>query len=131
MIEVRGINHVTIRVSNLRRSLEFYIDILGAKLVHKGNTDVYLDMGGTWLCLLEFKNAKPMDKEHICIDHFAFTVTEDHFPDAVKELIKHKVNITRGPIERGGGKSINFTDPDGNELEFFTGTLYQRMKNWK
>jgi catechol 2,3-dioxygenase-like lactoylglutathione lyase family enzyme len=131
MIKVYGINHITIKVSCLERSVEFYRDILGAKLVHKGNTDVYLDFCGTWLCLLEMKNAKPIDKDRIGVDHFAFTIEEEQFSEAVEQLKQNKVHITRGPMERGGGKTVSFIDPDGNGMELYTGSLYGRMKNWK
>ena len=130
MVEVLGINHITIKVSDLNTAYLFYQHILGAKLVHKGNTDIYLDVGGVWLCLLEIKNAKPIQKEQIGVDHFAFTVTEESFYKAIESLKEKQVRIIRGPIVRGGGWTVSFTDPDGNELEFYTGSLYERMKNW-
>ncbi|MET3729876.1 metallothiol transferase [Fictibacillus halophilus] len=130
MFKVQGINHITIRVSNLDESIKFYVNVLGAKIVHKGNTDIYLDVGGVWLCLIEIKDAKPMDKNQVGVDHFAFTVSEEHFPKAVLMLHEQKVSFTRGPIQRGGGNTVSFTDPDGNEIEFFTGSLQKRMKNW-
>jgi catechol 2,3-dioxygenase-like lactoylglutathione lyase family enzyme len=131
MIEVQGINHITVRVSELSRAIHFYQDILGAKIVHKGNTDVYLDISGIWLCLLEIKKAKPKQKDQIGVDHFAFSVSERNFHKAAVYLKEKQVIITRGPIERGGGWTISFLDPDGNELEFYTGSLYERMKKWK
>ncbi|WNB94032.1 VOC family protein [Bacillus sp. NEB1478] len=129
-MEVLGINHITIKVSNLTASISFYQNILGAKIVHKGNTDVYLDIGGVWLCLLEMKNAKPIQKEQIGVDHFAFSVTEVSFHKAIELLNEKQVTIIRGPIVRGEGWTVSFTDPDGNELELYTGSLYERMKTW-
>ncbi|MBN3553336.1 VOC family protein [Fictibacillus nanhaiensis] len=130
-MNVQGINHITIRVSNIKSSETFYLNVLGAKIVHKGNTDIYLDVGGVWLCLIEMKDAKPMDKNQIGVDHVAFTVSEEHFPKAVQLLRERKIKITRGPIKRGGGNTVSFNDPDGNEIEFFTGSLQERMKNWQ
>ncbi|WP_416730587.1 VOC family protein [Fictibacillus sp. JL2B1089] len=131
MVRIQGINHITIRVSNIENSKTFYMNVLGAKIVHKGNTDIYLDAGGVWLCLIEIKDAKPMDKNQVGVDHFAFTVSEEHFPKAVQLLREQNVEITRGPIQRGGGNTVSFNDPDGTEIEFFTGNLQERMKNWK
>lgn len=131
MIEILGINHITLKVSDLSSAIPFYKDILGAKIVHKGNTDIYLDLGGVWLCLLEIKNAKPIQKDEIGVDHFAFTVSEESFKEAVETLKENAVPLTRGPLRRGGGWTVSFTDPDGNELELYTGSLYERMKNWK
>lgn len=131
MIKVQGINHITITVSELAKAVQFYQEILGAKIAHKGNTDVYLDIGGIWLCLLEIKKAKPKQKDQIGVDHFAFSVSKEDFIEASDYLKEKQVIITRGPIDRGGGWTISFLDPDGNELELYTGSLYERMKKWK
>jgi catechol-2,3-dioxygenase len=131
MIDIQGINHITMKVSYLKRAAEFYLAILGAKIVHKGNTDIYLDIGGVWLCLLEKENAKPIQKDQIGVDHIAFTVSEETFNTAVEVLSENNIPFTRGPVQRGGGWTVSFKDPDGNELEFYTGSLYDRMKNWK
>ncbi|MED1864590.1 VOC family protein [Fictibacillus nanhaiensis] len=131
MFKVQGINHITIRVSNLEESITFYKNVLGARILHKGNTDIYLDVGGVWLCLLEIIDAKPICKNQIGVDHFAFTVSKEHFPKAVLLLNEQNVRITRGPLQRGGGNTVSFEDPDGNEIELFTGSLKERMKDWK
>ncbi|OOE13203.1 VOC family protein [Fictibacillus arsenicus] len=130
-MKVQGINHITIKVSELARAVRFYQEILGAKIVHKGNTDVYFDIGGVWICLLEIKKAKPKQKDQTGVDHFAFSVSEKNFHKAAVYLEEKQVMITRGPIERGGGWTISFLDPDGNEMELYTGSLYERMKKWK
>ncbi|WP_028548517.1 VOC family protein [Paenibacillus sp. UNC451MF] len=132
---VTGFNHITLKVAKLERSLPFYIDILGMKLVHRGATDVYLEWGCAWICLLE----RPSDEhgrlsasdEMGGMDHMAFSISEDDFSDAVKQLQTAGIPLVRGPIHRGGGWSVNFLDPDGIELELFTGTLEDRMKVWK
>ena len=56
MPNVLGLNHVTLNVSNLERSLEFYQN-LGAILVHKGKRDAYIEWGPTWICLQERRTA--------------------------------------------------------------------------
>ncbi|MCM3717578.1 VOC family protein [Fictibacillus phosphorivorans] len=130
-MNVQGINHITIKVSDLKKATHFYQEILGAKIVHKGNTDVYLDISGVWICLMEIQKAKPKQKNQIGVDHFAFSIVKEDFNKATEYLKEKQVTITRGPIERGGGWTINFLDRDGNELELYTGSLYERMKNWK
>ena len=125
-----GFNHATIRVSDLERSLRFYRDLLGMKLVHRGNTDVYLEWGRAWVCLVQ-KDGLDRGKDTYGIDHIAFSVSVEHFHKAVAELKKAGVPIVRGPVWRGGGWSVNFLDPDGTEIECFTGTLAERMKTWK
>ncbi|MDF2964169.1 MAG: Glutathione transferase fosA [Paenibacillus sp.] len=146
MIKATGFNHVTLRISDLARSLPFYVDTLGMKLVHRGKTDVYLEWGTAWICLLEMpgvnKTGGPLTKPaaeqseksgviaDAGLDHFAFSIDEADFAGAVERLRSSDVPIVRGPDLRGGGWSINFLDPDGIQLELFTGTLAERMKNW-
>ncbi|EIT85996.1 glutathione transferase fosA [Fictibacillus macauensis ZFHKF-1] len=122
---------MTLTVSDLSRSVAFYVDVLGAKLIHQGNTDVYLEWGSVWLCLLQKANTAPLPKRSVGLDHLAFTVTEDGFHKAVTILKAKNVPIVREPVERGGGRSINFLDPDGIQLELHTGSLAKRMSVWK
>ena len=131
LMNVTGFNHVTIRVKNLKRSLAFYQDRLGMKLVHLGRTDAYLSWGEAWVCLIEIENAQEHSKSRVGIDHIAFTIDEKDFPDAVERLKKGNVPIVREPVERGGGYSVQFLDPDSTVLELFTGNLEKRMRNWK
>ncbi|WP_246079082.1 VOC family protein [Paenibacillus piri] len=65
------------------------------------------------------------------LDHAAFTIAYADFSDAVERLKQFQVPIVRGPVLRGGGWSVNFLDPDGIQLELFTGTLAERMKDWR
>lgn len=122
---------MTIRVKNLAKSLSFYQDILGMELVHRGRMDAYLSWGGAWICLIEVSPANEHEKNRVGIDHIAFSISENDFPDAIKRLKTHHVPIVREPVERGGGYSVQFLDPDETVLELFTGDLNKRMKVWK
>jgi len=129
-VQVSGFSHVTIAVSDLGKSLDFYVGILGLKLVHKGNIDVYLEWGQAWICLFEQRQREIQDKP-LGVDHIAFYIVQEHFGTAVQVLKDNSVEIVRGPIQRGTGWSVNFLDPDGTELELHTSTLQDRMKVWK
>lgn len=127
MIKVTGLNHVTINVRNLECSLEFYCN-LGVRLVHQGKRDAYLEWGNAWLCLQERPDFDHISKNHIGVDHIAFTVDAEDFDNAVNAI---SVPIEKGPIDRGIGRSVYFRDPDGNLLEFHTSNLKERMSVWK
>lgn len=132
MIPANGFNHVTLRVQCLERSLAFYVDVLGMRLVHRGATDVYLEWGQAWICLLERPDEQQVvHSEPRGMDHLAFSIAEDDFSQAVQILQGANIPLVRGPVYRGGGWSVNFLDPEGTELELFTGTLAERMKVWK
>ncbi|MYL32411.1 glutathione transferase [Pontibacillus yanchengensis] len=130
-MKVQGFNHITINVSNLSQSLAFYVDLLGMDLIHKGNYDAYLEWGKAWVCLQERPSYSKLEQQHIGIDHVAFTVDEIGFHQATTYLIEQQVSITRGPIKRGGGWTINFLDPDGTVLELHSATLQDRMQVWE
>lgn len=129
-MNIQGFNHATIRVSDLERSLSFYCGVLGMNLVHRGRKDVYLEWGSAWVCLIEQAGARRAEPDACCVDHLAFSIATDDFDKAVGRLRSCGVPIVRGPLLRGGGYSVNFLDPDGTELECFTGTLAERMKEW-
>lgn len=101
------------------------------KLIHQGRTDVYLAWGSAWICLLQKENHQQPAEPWLGFDHVAFTIDEKDFSAAVDLLLKSKVPIVREPVERGGGLSVQFLDPDGNMLELFTGDLDKRMMVWK
>ncbi|QQE81201.1 VOC family protein [Alicyclobacillus sp. SO9] len=126
----RGFSHVTINVSNLEQSLSFYTGTLGMKLAHQGRWDAYLEWGTAWVCLQEQSGLAPQ-QSHIGVDHVALYITEDRFHAMVEVLRASNTPIVRGPVERGGGWTVNFLDGDGTQLEFHTGTLAGRMKVWK
>ncbi|WP_257352246.1 VOC family protein [Pseudalkalibacillus decolorationis] len=130
-MKVKGFNHITLIVGDLPTSLGYYERILGLKKIHHGNTDAYLEWGNAWICLMERKEYLQKDQRQTRgVDHIAFSIAEADFDEAVTKLIEHQVQIVRGPVERGGGRVVNFLDPDGVQLELNTSNLEKRMKDW-
>ncbi|MBO8162373.1 MAG: VOC family protein [Brevibacillus sp.] len=129
-MKVTGFNHVTLAVTDLARSLAFYREVLEMKLVHLGRRDAYLEWGSAWVCLVEKAAAGSADSVS-GVDHVAFSIGEDDFDEAVEKLREAQVPIVRGPVERGVGRAVNFLDPDGIQLELYTGNLHRRMTVWK
>ncbi|MEK4453334.1 VOC family protein [Paenibacillus sp. FSL L8-0506] len=129
-MQVEGFNHVTVNVSNLANSLNFYTGILGLQLVHRGKTDAYLEWGSAWICLLEKPDYMAIADKGVGVDHIAFSIAEEHFEEAVQGLQTQNVLIIRGPIKRGIGWTVNFLDPDGIQLELHTSNLRERMSVW-
>lgn len=129
-MNVQGFSHVTIRVKDLQRSLGFYRDVLGMKAIHIGRKDAYLEWGSAWVCIMEKPGNLPQTKKTLGVDHIAFFIPPASFDEAVQILRKHGVTVVRGPLQRGAGRSVNFLDPDGTELELHTSTLQERMTVW-
>lgn len=126
----KGFSHVTINVSDLHASLVFYVETLEMKLVHRARRDAYLEWGDAWICLQERSELPPQERQ-LGVDHVALYIDPDEFHAAVNTLRAAGVSIVRGPVERGGGWTVNFLDPDGTQLELHTGILEERMKVWK
>ncbi|WP_124726611.1 VOC family protein [Staphylospora marina] len=129
-MKVTGFNHLTLKVRNLEESLPFFLDVLGMRPVHRGRKDAYLEWGDAWICLLE-RDVTGVTGREAGMDHVAFSIREEDFPDAVERLRKRGVAFIREPVRRGGGWSVQFSGPDGIVLELFTGNLARRMENWK
>ncbi len=123
-MHLQGIHHIALNVRDLDRAERFYTDVLGFSVSHRfseGLRHIMLDIGNAHLALfetpdLEMKPALEQlsNKGYM---HFAFATSRDEFIKIVDELKSKKVNIDSGPVVRGEGESIYFTDPDQNHLE--------------
>lgn len=65
-----GINHITLAVTDLNKSLEFYIEVLGFTGHVKWDQGAYLTIGDLWLCLASDTPCKKDD-----YTHFAFSIS--------------------------------------------------------
>jgi catechol 2,3-dioxygenase-like lactoylglutathione lyase family enzyme len=128
MFRTNGLNHITLYVENLERSLEFYTEILRMKIVRLGSGYAYLESGPTWFCISEQPQAAAKTETEVRgVHHIALSVSEEDFAAAVEHLRRYNVPIVRGPILRGIGRTVNFLDPDGVQWEFHTSNLTERM----
>ena len=127
----QGFHHITMVSRNARRTLEFYRDLLGVRLVKKTvNFDdpsaYHLYFGdatgapGTILTFFEWANV-PKGRWGVGgVHHLALGVStpEDQLRWK-RRLTDHGVRVS-GPYDRGYFQSIYFTDPDGQILEIAT-----------
>ena len=114
--------HTRFRVSDMDKSVYFYRDILGMKVVEqktslRGSKLVFLkfpDMD----CELELCSFPDSGNVHVPEDlvHLAFEV--DNLERCMEKLKLEGVPITEGPIESSNGTRFIFTeDPDKYEIE--------------
>ncbi|MDQ0350756.1 metallothiol transferase [Alkalibacillus filiformis] len=126
-MKIKGINHLLFSVSDLEKSIDFYQEILDAKLLVKGINTAYFDMNGIWIALNVEKNI-PRYEIHESYTHIAFSIDESDYDHFLEKLKAFNVNILPGrKRNKKDLQSIYFTDPDGHKFEFHTGTLNDRM----
>ncbi|MEF1250646.1 fosfomycin resistance glutathione transferase [Vibrio owensii] len=119
-----GLNHITIAVSDLERSLDFYINALGFKGHVKWRQGAYVSLGDLWLCLSVDKPDEKSDYSHI-----AFSISQQDFTDFSHKLIQ--LDIAQWKENKSEGESLYLLDPDGHKLEIHSGDLYSRLESIK
>jgi catechol 2,3-dioxygenase-like lactoylglutathione lyase family enzyme len=101
----RGINHVTLKVKDLKKSLEFYQRLFKFPRVEEGDQSYFLGMGSTFLSL------DAVGHESI-IDHFCIGI-DGYDPQMTKQkLASFSVSAT---IENGN--QLYFRDVDGVKVQ--------------
>lgn len=130
-MKITSLNHLTFSVSDLARSIEFYKDVLGAKLLVKGNSTAYFDLNGLWIALNEEKEIRRREI-HDSYTHIAFSISKGDVQRWKKKLEEMNVHLTPSrEREEKDLESIYFSDPDGHKFELHSGTLEERLQFYK
>ena len=124
---IKGLNHITLSVSNLDQSISFYSQALGMRLRFKSSKTIYLEGGKLWLALYldEKTRGKPLEE----YTHFAFDVSSDSF-----KILKSKVvelNMKCYQENTSQGESLYLLDPDGHKVEVHVGGIEERIASYK
>jgi glyoxylase I family protein len=130
MVELKGVAHFSIPVSDVDKSIKFYTEVVGCKLlsVLPNKKITFLDAGG--VCVLLIKRPAPIAKGPLEMGdgvHHAFIIDGPQYQAAVDSLREKGVEIFFEEDRRGGiidGPRCYFRDPDGTALEFINRTHY-------
>jgi len=117
-----GLNHITISVSDLSKSIDFYVNILGFTIKAKWNKGAYLLLGDLWFCLSVDTVSTSND-----YTHYAFSISGQLF-DRFTEKLK-KSEVLEWKVNKSEGKSFYFLDPDGHKLEIHDGDIESRINS--
>ena len=127
-MNINGIAHIALNVSDLNKSKLFYDKILtnmGLSLIHSSNKSFYY-VGGKTGILIQQANADRIKKlkfsqDNLGLHHFCFRMRSKEDIEQFYFLLKKiKANIIRGPMNGNWVKGyyyIVFEDPDGIRLE--------------
>ncbi len=119
---VTGLNHVTLAVRALERSLRFYVEVLGARRRARWARGAYLELGSLWLCLeLDPRVAPRADDSHL-----ALSTSAAAFPPLAAAIVASGAALWKE--NRSEGASLYFLDPDGHKLELHAGDLRTRLE---
>lgn len=120
-MSVRGLNHITLAVTDLTRALAFYQNGLGLTLEHQWDAGAYLSAGDLWLCLMHDNHVDQVTD----YTHIAFDVDANDFASTCTRLTD--LGARAWKTNRSEGDSFYFTDPDGHKLELHVGNLQTRL----
>lgn len=84
-MNIQGINHLLFSVSNLEKSIEFYQNVFDAKLLVKGRSTAYFDVGGMWVAL-NVEEDISRNEIHQSYTHIAFTIKDSDFDEMYESL---------------------------------------------
>jgi catechol 2,3-dioxygenase-like lactoylglutathione lyase family enzyme len=127
-MELDGVHHIGLNVSDLDRAEAFYIEVLGLEVTERYAENIrHLMLASPGeppeTAKVHLFEAKALDMHEALATlsgkgyvHVAFGTTRERFPAIVEELKQRKVDF-KGPMVMGQGESVHFTDPDGNSLE--------------
>lgn len=119
-----GLNHLTLAVTDLNRSVAFYQDLLQLRLDATWDSGAYLSLPGLWLCL----SLDPLRSSEAAAEytHYAFSISAKDFPMFNDRLRTAEVREWRD--NHSEGASFYFLDPDGHKLEAHVGDLASRLE---
>lgn len=123
---VTGLNHITLAVADVQRSVAFYRDVLGCVVRAVWSDGAYLEAGPLWLCLS--RDDLVRTSPHPDYTHTAFSVGEDGFAEMSERI---KANCTVWKDNRSEGASTYFLDPDGHKLELHIGNIETRLEHYR
>ena len=143
-INIKGIGHVGLLVSDMDRSFKFYTEVLGCHVTHRtkrpdGSETAFLRFDEDHHNIVLATAPAGLDVTHDgmpvrLIQQIAMDVeNRDEFLRALAHVHSHGIELISGPSvagpEGGGGVGgsgshhFYFLDPDGNRLEIFYGQI--------
>ena len=118
-LQVKGLDHVVLRVADMDRAIAFYEQVLGLH-VERRLEEIGLVQLRAGASMIDLVPRTEDEDEGRNMDHFAVRIETMDVPALSAHLRRH--GIDPGEVRRrygaeGYGSSIYITDPDGNTVE--------------
>ena len=124
---ITGLNHITLAVTDISQSFDFYANILGFKPLCRWNEGAYFLLGDLWFCLNLDRNRS--NEPSPCYTHIAFSVSAGDFATTSRNLLDAGCKTFKDNTSEGD--SFYFLDPDGHKLELHVGDWKTRIAHKK
>ncbi|AZA83924.1 VOC family virulence protein [Chryseobacterium lactis] len=121
-MEIKNIDHLVLTVADIDKTIEFYTNIMGLKVVTFGDNRKALTFGNQKINLHQKGHEfEPKAASPTCGSADLCFIAQNDIHEILEELKEKKVNIIEGIVERTGAlgkiQSIYFRDPDQNLIE--------------
>lgn len=138
---ISGLHHVTAIASDPQRNLDFYVGLLGLRLVKRtinfddpGTYHFYFGDArgtpGTILTFFPWPGARRGGRGTGQVETTAFAIAAESVGYWLERLKTHQVSAERAPV-RFGEEVIRFADPDGMMLELVASPATVDVDPWK
>jgi glyoxylase I family protein len=122
MIDLKGVVHFSIPVSDLAKSRKFYTEIVGLKLVRDATPIgmIFLQAGNDHVILTKADQPITRSKTDSRRGHHAFKVDAAKYDDAKAFITSRGIDIFEEEDRKTGvfvGRQCYFYDPDGTVIE--------------
>ena len=130
MVDIKGVAHFSIPVSDIAKSRDFYTEIVGCTHISTTppQTMAFLDAGG--VCVILCKSSPPINSsldDHEGVHHSFLLEDNAAYKAAIENLGANGVEVFFEEDRQGGvvnGPRCYFRDPDGTVLEYIDLTSY-------
>jgi len=111
----KGLNHIALKVRDLKKTEDFYVDVLGLKVAFRHPPSmIFLTTPGSG-DLLNFVKTSQRPKANQGLEHLGFKVTS-----AELKKLEAKFKKAGIKIDSWRGKTAFYiTDPNGYQLEYY------------
>jgi len=124
-VDVQGLHHVSLRVTDMDRSADFYRDVLGFDVQTPAEGLAYFAAGDCLVVLKPPLEGTPegdrFSEYRIGVDHLAFTLTDradlEGVVDAVRGAGVETAGVELDPLLNK--EYVCFRDPDNVQWEFY------------
>ena len=106
--QARDVNHVALIVTDVARSKDFYMKLLGMPVVRESPSSCFLGLGRNFLAL--FRNSQAG------MNHYCISMDDYRVGPVTEELQRQGLN----PRQPRGSARVYFDDPDGIEVQLAT-----------